>query len=87
MRLTPQIGLGGLSVEGRANTLSTSTLTLSAGLRSEYALSHFYGITLIPEYSIAVMKEDGFKALSAASSVIKGWATGFNLRLGIYLYF
>ena len=86
IRLTPQIGFGELFIENPKD-YSTSALTLSVGMRSEWALGHIYGLTLTPEYSMAVIKEDGFKALSAASSVIKGWATGFNLRLGIYLYF
>ena len=85
LRVTPQAGVGALSVRG--NKLSASALTVSLGTRCEYAFSKFAGISLTPEYSFAVSKSAVFEQIAAASSRVAGWANGFNARLGVYFYF
>ena len=85
MRITPQVGLGSLSVKG--NEVSTSVLCATAGVRFEYVLAPNFGISLTPEGCFVVSKKDMFDSLTSASSKIKGWGTGVNVRLGLYVYF
>ena len=84
-RVTPQLGVGALSV--RSDNVSASALTASFGARCECALARFVGVSLTPEYGIALSKSPLFKELTELSSRINGWASGFNVRLGIYFYF
>ena len=85
LRVTPQLGFGVLNVVG--GQVASSAMTASLGARCEYALARFVGISATPEYSFAVSKMPVFEKLSAASSTVKGWGNGFNVRLGIYFYF
>ena len=85
LRVTPQAGVGALSV--RSDKLSASALTVSLGARCECAFSKFAGVSLTPEYSLAVSKSPVFEQIAAASSRAAGWANGFNVRLGVFLYF
>ena len=84
-RLTPQVGAGVVSI--KADRFSSSALTASAGLRCECALLGHLGLSVTPEYSFAVSKKEVFKKLEAVSSGIKGWCSGFNARVGLYVYF
>lgn len=84
MRFTPQIGVSYIALTG--DETSTYALSGTAGLRMECALSSCLGISLTPEYSFKVIEADCFKALSGVSSTIKGWAEGFNGRIGLFLY-
>ena len=85
LRVTPQVGIGALSLRG--DKLAASALTVSLGARCEYAFSKFAGVSLTPEYSLAVSKSPVFEQMAAASSRVAGWANGINARLGVYLYF
>lgn len=85
LRITPQVGLGSLSVKG--SQISTNVLCATAGVRVEYAIAPNFGVSLTPEGCFAVSKKDMFDSMTAASSKIKGWATGANARLGVYVYF
>ena len=85
LRVTPQLGFGVLNVVG--GQVASSAMTASLGARCEYALARFVGVSATPEYSFAVSKMPVFEKLSAASSTVKGWGNGFNVRLGVYLYF
>lgn len=84
-RLTPQVGAGVVSIT--SDNISSSVITASVGLRCECALFGHLGVSITPEYTFAVSKKDVFKQLEAVSSGIKGWGSGFNARVGLYLYF
>ena len=85
IRFTPQVGIGSLNVKG--GDISTNVLCATAGVRCEYVVASNFGISLAPEGNFALSKKDTFDSLSSASSKIKGWGTGANVRLGFYLYF
>ena len=84
-RITPQLGVAVLNVTGEQ--LAANALTASVAVRCECALAKCLGVSLTPEYGFAVNKKPVFEKLSATSSVVKGWGTGFNARVGVYLYF
>lgn len=85
IRLTPQVGVASLAVEGE--NLSSNVITAIAGLRCELNLLSNLGISVTPEYSMAVSKKEAFEKMSAGSSAIKGWGSGFNVRMGVHFSF
>ena len=85
IHVVPQVGLGSLSVKG--GDISTSVMCASVGVRVEFGLGKNFGISLTPEGQFAVSKQDIFRQLSDVSTKIKGWGTGANVRLGLYLLF
>ena len=85
IRITPQLGAGVLNVKG--DDVGSSAICATAGARIEIALGKNFGISLTPEGQFAVSKKDVFKNLEEASSKIKGWGTGGNLRAGVFVKF
>ena len=85
IRITPQLGVGVLNVKG--DDVGSSAICATAGARIEIALGKNFGICLTPEGQFAVSKKDVFKNLEEASSKIKGWGTGGNLRAGVFVKF
>ena len=84
-RFTPQVGV--TQISGSDQNLTFSALAGTVGLRAEFACTRHFGVSCTPEYSFAVSEKDVFKQLADASSKIKGWATGFSARLGVYYCF
>ena len=85
VRVTPQVGVGVLNVSG--DDVGSSAICATAGARIEIDLGKSFGISLTPEGQFAVSKKEVFKQLEEVSSKIKGWGTGANLRVGLYLKF
>ena len=80
-RITPQIGLMEVLMTNHPYTYS---LSLTAGMRAEFAFSSYFGMSASGEWSFAVNKKETFKRLSEVSSKVNGWANGGNLFVGIY---
>lgn len=64
-----------------------SALSLSFGVRINFALLPCLGISITPEYLIPVSKSDAFKTLSDLSPKIKGYSEGFGCNLSVNLFF
>lgn len=95
MRLTPQLGLGVVNVK-TAETYNVTpafdaskayAVNASLGAKLEYALVDCVGVFAAPEYSFAVKKSNYFADIEPVSSTIKGFASGFNFRIGLSLFF
>lgn len=85
VRVTPQVGVGVLNVSG--DDVGSSAICATAGVRIEIGLGKSFGISLTPEGQFAVSKKEVFKQLEEASTKIKGWGTGANLRVGVFVKF
>lgn len=85
-RLTPQAGVGCLSVKGDQQT-NAYAIVASVGARADYALTSFLGVNVSPEFGFGVSESSIFSELSSVSSSFKDWATGFNLKFGVYFCF
>ena len=83
--VTPQVGVGTLNVSG--DGVGSNAICATVGARIEIALGKSFGISLTPEGQFAVSKKEVFKAMEEASGKIKGWGTGANLRVGLYVKF
>lgn len=88
-RLTPQAGVGAVSIQSNEDgqTSKANAISASVGLRYDCALASCVGISIAPEYSFAATKSEKFKALEPLSSKIKGWGSGFNCRIGLSIFF
>ena len=85
LRITPQVGVGVLSV--KSDNIGSSAILATIGCRVDYAFTPFLGLNLTPEGQFAVSKKDVFTQLSTLSSKVKGWGTGAGARLGLYFFF
>ena len=92
--LTPQAGLAYHAYSGKGvvnsndtNYKSASSMSLLAGLRFMVSITDNLKFCLTPEYDVAVYKGDNCKLVSSIDDTMKNWHTGFNLNVGIMVYF
>lgn len=85
MRITPQLGFGSVMVGGSCSESNSTTGSL--GVCLDYAVANHISLVAVPEYSFSISESDTYKLLSGVSSKIKGWANGFNIRLGLSFNF
>lgn len=83
LRITPQVGVNIVSVKGDISKSNATAATI--GCRAEYALANYIGVTLTPEYGIAVKKSDTYKRLMDAG--VKDFAGGIGVKVGINIFF
>ena len=95
-RITPQVGMGVSSISGSQvkagngtdpDATSCYAVPASVGARFEYYFTEKFGISASPEFGFAVMKSDTYTKLSDLSSKVKGFGSGFNARVGIFVSF
>ncbi len=95
-RITPQVGIGissisGSQVQGGKGTDPDATncyaVPASVGVRLEYLFTRNFGISASPEFGFTVMSSDTYTKLSDVSSKVKGFSSGFNARVGIFVSF
>ena len=86
-RLTPQAGCAILSVKSDDGESKCYAVSLVLSLRADYAFTGNIGAFVAPEADFTVKKSNIFSSLSAVSSSIKGWGSGFNIRAGLYISF
>lgn len=90
-RITPQVGATVVNVKGTEEGGSSSSDGYVAsgciGARMDYALMHGVGLFVAPEMDFALSKSPVYEQLSAVSSKINSWGNGFNLRVGLSLFF
>jgi outer membrane autotransporter protein len=95
-RFTPQVGIGVASISGSQVQKGSGTdpgatscyaVPASVGVRLEYNISKNFGVSASPEFSFPVMKSDTYTKLSDLSSKVKGFGSGFNARVGLFVSF
>lgn len=95
-RFIPQLGFNYAQVtgspesnssSGSSTNIDTYALGISLGLKVDFDIVRNFGISVCPEYAIPVSQGGIYKGLSDADSTVKGFASGFNLRAGIYVCF
>lgn len=86
-RVTPQLGLNYVQVSGKDTDTYSYSTNVSLGVKADYNFTNNFGISLCPEFAIPMSQGEVFKELSDVDSTIKGFGSGFNLRIGAYLSF
>ena len=93
LRLTPQAGVRFLktaetaSADGLTHAQGCYCTSMALALKVQFFLGRHFFVGLVPEYDIPVMQSEGFRLLSEASSVVKGWGGGFGGKLSIGIEF
>lgn len=92
VRITPQLGYAYLKTKAvdpsGSNVVDGAYAnSLTASLRMSYALMDYLALSVTPEYAVALQKSDGYKVLSDFLPTVKNWSEGFNVKLGLTLYF
>lgn len=94
-RLTPQIGIGTVSLKGEEkivgrvspNATDGYALNMGLGVKTEFYISKHIAIGLAPSYSLAVKKSDLFNQVANISSDIKNFGSGFNAKVLLTINF
>ena len=95
-RFTPQVGIGVASISGTQVQKGSGTdpgatscyaVPASVGVRLEYNFTKNFGVSASPEFGFPVMKSDTYTKLSDLSSKVKGFGSGFNARVGVFVSF
>jgi hypothetical protein len=91
---TPQVGFGitkytssNISYGSYSPPENTYSAAASAGLRLNYALLSWLGLSVTPEYSFAISKGKIYEEISNVSSEMKSWGEGFNCKVGLNIFF
>lgn len=94
-RITPQIGVGIVSLKGTEKQNSDKALdakngyalNASASVKIDYLILPWLGVCVTPEYSVALSQSDLYKRVADVSSKVEGFAKGFNVRIGVHVTF
>jgi len=94
-RITPQVGVGVVSLSGTESQKSDNkldakngyALNASASVKIDYLILPWLGVGISPEFALALSQSDLFKRVADVSSKVDGFAKGFNVRVGVYVTF
>lgn len=93
--ITPMAGVSYLAYLGSEASSSTkgtdyknaNSLSAGGGVRLSVAFGKQFRLCITPEYYAAMYKDKNCKLLSSHDDNIKNWNTGFNLNVGLLVYF
>lgn len=87
VRITPQVGIGLVTIKCTDGDSKGSAIVGQAGLRLECAITPNLGLFATPSYSTTLSKTDVYKSLCDVSPKVKEWASGVNTFFGLYYSF
>ena len=81
-----------LGSEASSSTKGTSyknanALSAGGGVRFSLAFGKQFRLCITPEYQSAVYKDKNCKLFTSYDDTMKSWHTGFNLSVGVMVYF
>lgn len=93
--ITPMAGVSYLAYLGNEASSSTkntnyknaNALSAGGGVRFSVAFGKQFRLCITPEYHSAVYKDKNCKLFSSNDDTMKSWHTGFNLNVGLMVYF
>lgn len=92
LRFTPQAGIifAKLSEDiesGESVAKSANVASIIGSVRFSMAFTEHIAISVSPEYQLSITKSTSYASLSDVSPKIKQWSNGFNVKLGIVLFY
>lgn len=93
--LTPQVGMaynayiGSEVANGNNGNIyeNANSLSVLGALKITVSITDNFKLCLTPEYDVAVYKDESCKVISNYDTTMKNWHTGFNLNVGLMVYF
>lgn len=93
--ITPMAGVSYLAYMGNEASSSTkgmdyknaNAISAGGGVRFSMAFGKQFRLSITPEYQSAVYKDKNCKLFSSYDDTMKSWHTGFNLNVGLMVYF
>lgn len=92
--ITPQLGIAynayignEISKGNNSNYKNANALSALVALRFTAAINNRFKVCITPEYDVAVYKDDNCKLVSDYNDNFKNWHTGFNLNVGLMIFF
>lgn len=86
VKFTPQVGYRYTHI-GDGGWKVSYCHSVTVGLRTYIALAKSFGISITPEYAVAVSKGELFEMLSNVSSKIRNFGEGFDAKMALVLTF
>lgn len=84
---TAYLGSKVASTGSNSNYQNAYSIGVSGALRLALAFNKHLKLQITPEYDAAVQKDGTCKLLSKSDDKLKDWNTGFNLNVGLIVYF
>lgn len=93
--ITPMAGVSYLAYLGSEASSSTNgtdyknanALSAIGGVRLSVGFGKNFRLCITPEYHAAVYKDKNCKLFTSYDDTMKSWHTGFNLNVGLFVYF
>lgn len=87
--VTPQIGAGLVKCtsEGENPGKDANAVYTLVGCRGSFVFAKHCQIVLAPYYNFGIKKSSSFEEISAIQSTINNWASGFNVKVGLSIFF
>ena len=93
--ITPMAGVSYLAYLGNEASTSTkstnyknaNSLSATGGVRLSMGFGKHVRLCITPEYQSAMYKDKNCKLFSSYDDTMKSWHTGFNLNVGLMVYF
>lgn len=85
LRITPQVGGGIVKISGQES--SSYAVSGIVGMRADIAVASHISVVAAPEYGFSITESDNYRRIADVSSKVEGWNGGFNIRLGLSVYF
>lgn len=87
--ITPQVGFGLVkcSFDGNNPGSDANASFGLIGCRGNLIFAKHLQIVVAPYYNFAIKKSSSFEEISEAQSSIKNWASGFNIKVGLSIFF
>lgn len=93
--ITPMAGVSYLAYLGNEASSSTkgtdykiaNAISAGGGVRFSLAFGKQFRLSITPEYQSAVYKDKNCKLFTSYDDTMKSWHTGFNLNVGLMVYF
>lgn len=94
-RITPQVGVGVVSLSGTENQKGDNkldakngyALNASASVKIDYLILPWLGVGVSPEFAVALSQSDLYERVADVSSKVDNFAKGFNVRIGVFVTF
>ena len=86
VRLTPQVGATFVNTDEIGNEKGKA-IAVTGGLRLNFAIASWFGISVTPEYSYGVSRNDTYEWLEKADNKYKNYVDGIGLNASINIFF